>query len=177
MSLSWLIGRLRPVPGRRATWARVWSCMAVLPLGVVGCIHGQVRQALVLSPADQAEAKRQTDVPHRHAVVNGAELAIAGAPQALEQGHQRLDKLALLDVDLCAGLDAHAAASSSPFRASSIHCWAVCITSRRLVRGMLMLCMLLRWRSVRLTAFGSWETDSWTVSSVRQGRAVPVRAS
>src|SRR5690606_18893827 len=75
------------------------------------------------------------------------------------------------------GVGLHAAASSSPFRASSIHCWAVCITSRRLVRGMLMLCMLLRWRSVRLTAFGSWETDSWTVSSVRQGRTVPVRTS
>src|SRR5690554_3734447 len=177
MALSWLISRLRPVPSRRATWARVWLCMAGLPLGVVGCIHGQVRQALVLSPADQAEAKRQTDVPQRHAVVHGAEPAIAGAPQALEHGHQHLDKLALLDVDLCAGLDAHAAASSSPFRASSIHCWAVCITSRRLVRGMLMLCMLLRWRSARLTAFGSWETDSWTVSSAAQGGAISRRTS
>src|SRR5690554_4902731 len=156
MALSWLISRLRPVPSRRATWARVWLCMAGLPLGVVGCIHGQVSQALVLSPADQAEAKRQTGVPQRHAVVHGAEPAIGGAPQALERGHQHLDKLVLLDVDLCAGLDAHAAASSCPLRASSIHCSAVWSTSRRLVRGMLMLCRAERWRSVSWMDLGSW---------------------
>src|SRR5690606_28552704 len=156
MALSWLISRLRPVPIRRATWARVWLCMAGLPLGVVGCIHGQVRQALVLSPADQAEAKRQTGVPQRHAVVHGAEPAIAGAPQALEHGHQRLDKLALLDVDLCAGLDAHAAASSCPLRASSIHCSAAWSTSRRLVRGLPMLCRAARGRRVSGTVWGSW---------------------
>src|SRR5690606_7205140 len=177
MALSWLISRLRPMPSRRATWARVCLCMAGLPLGVVGCIHGQARQALVLSPADQAEAKSQTDVPQRHAVVHGAEPAIAGPPQALEHGHQHLDKLVLLPADLCAGLDAHAAASSCPLRASSIHCSAVWSTSRRLVRGMLMLCRAARWRRVSWMVLGSWLTVSWAVSSAAQGRAMSLRMS
>src|SRR5690606_4304943 len=108
----------------------------------------------------------------------GVDVTLSGDPvmvqdaAVLELADQPIAAGAQQAGGLCQGVSLHAAASSTPFRASSIHCWAVCITSRRLVRGMLMLCMLARWRRVRLTAFGSWLTVSWAVSSAEQGRAI-----